>query len=333
MNNEQSFDAKNYLKEELYALVKNDPLVFDFLQEAILDGIWYWDLENPTHEWMSSKFWTTFGYDPSDKKHLASEWQEMIHPQDLTVAQKNVQKHIKDPSYPYDQIVRYKHKEGHYVWVRCRGLALYDHNGNATRLIGAHTNITGIMNKQQELVREQLSNRERVKDLDIQKFALQELEQRYSFLEYKLSTLDVKDEITHLYSLEGFYNVTSSLVLSAIRLDIPVNLFSLRVVNHEYIKNNIAEAEVKAKLATLQKIIVSEYNDMELAFVSGGFIFGLSIGYSQEDALNKMQNIKEEIKTYNWSIVKPEISVKTCTKDSLDEYSFKVLENWIVELG
>ena len=46
-----------------------------------------------------------------------------------------------------------------------------------------------------------------------------------------------------------------------------------------------------------------------------------------------MQNIKEEIKTYNWSIVKPEISVKTCTKDSLDEYSFKVLENWIVELG
>lgn len=59
---------KNYLQQELYNLIKTDDLIFDFLQEGSLDGIWYWDLEKPENEWMSPKFWTTFGYEPSEKK-------------------------------------------------------------------------------------------------------------------------------------------------------------------------------------------------------------------------------------------------------------------------
>lgn len=35
----------NYLKKELYELIKNDETIFDFIQESALDGMWYWDLE------------------------------------------------------------------------------------------------------------------------------------------------------------------------------------------------------------------------------------------------------------------------------------------------
>lgn len=40
----------NYLKEELYELIKTDESIFDFIQESSLDGLWYWDLEHPEEE-------------------------------------------------------------------------------------------------------------------------------------------------------------------------------------------------------------------------------------------------------------------------------------------
>jgi PAS domain S-box-containing protein len=116
----------HYLKNELDALMKRDHSIFKFFQDGSLDGVWYWDLENPTNEWMSRRFWITLGYDPEEKKHLASEWQTLIHPDDLAVALENFEKHCSDPSHPYDQVVRYRHKNGSTVWVRCRGIAIRD---------------------------------------------------------------------------------------------------------------------------------------------------------------------------------------------------------------
>ena len=139
----------NYLKEELYSLIKSDSELFDFIQDGSLDGIWYWDLEHPENEWMSDKFWEIFGYDPQTKKHLASEWQDMIFKEDLEVALDNFQKHYEDPNHPYDQIVRYRHKNGSTVWVRCRGIMIRDDSGKPLRMLGAHTDITKL--KQTEL--------------------------------------------------------------------------------------------------------------------------------------------------------------------------------------
>ena len=143
----------NYLKKELYERIKVDEAIFDFLQNAALDGIWYWDLKNPENEWMSPKFWQTFGLDPDDKKHASSEWQSIIFKSDLEVATENLKKHLDDPSYPYDQIVRYKHKNGSTVWIRCRGMAIRDHKGKPIRLLGAHMDITELMKSQDELKR------------------------------------------------------------------------------------------------------------------------------------------------------------------------------------
>lgn len=38
---------ENYLKNELYNLIKEDSSIFEFIQSGSLDGIWYWDLEKP----------------------------------------------------------------------------------------------------------------------------------------------------------------------------------------------------------------------------------------------------------------------------------------------
>ena len=87
------------MKEELYQLVREDPAIFEFLQNGSLDGIWYWDLENPETKWMSPRFWNVFGYDPAEKPHLADAGQDMIHADDLKLAIDHFQKHCDDPNH------------------------------------------------------------------------------------------------------------------------------------------------------------------------------------------------------------------------------------------
>ena len=140
---------KHYLETELETLVQTDPTIWQFLREGSLDGVWYWDLENPEHEYMSPEFWRLFGFNPSDKKHLAAEWQDLIFPEDLELAKENVAKHCADPNHPYDQVVRYHCANGGVAWVRCRGIAVRDETGKAIRLLGAHNDITAQKEEEQ----------------------------------------------------------------------------------------------------------------------------------------------------------------------------------------
>jgi len=147
----QQASAAHYLEDELYRLVREDPAIFDFLQDGSLDGLWYWDLEAPEHEWMSPRFWQVLGYDPGAMPHRAEAWQDMIHPDDLALARENLKRHCDDPTHPYDQVVRYRHRDGSTVWVRCRGIAIRDSRGKPMRMLGAHTDLTAVKEREAEL--------------------------------------------------------------------------------------------------------------------------------------------------------------------------------------
>jgi len=141
----------HYLEKELYEKIRQDASIFMFLQDAALDGVWYWDLENPEHEWLSEKLWKTFGYDPSKKEHLSREWQDLINQEDLRTVKKAIYKHLNNPQNLFDEVVRYQHKSGHTVWVRCRGIAIFDGDGKARRMLGAHTDVTELKNTEHHL--------------------------------------------------------------------------------------------------------------------------------------------------------------------------------------
>ena len=135
---------KHYLHSELESLITRDAAMWNFICAGSLDGVWYWDLENPENEWMSPEFWALFGHDPVSKRHDPAEWQEMIFKEDLQHALDNFHKHCADPSHPYDQIVRYRHKNGSTVWVRCRGIAIRNEDGKPVRMLGAHNDVTAL---------------------------------------------------------------------------------------------------------------------------------------------------------------------------------------------
>ncbi|GAA3513271.1 hypothetical protein GCM10022393_28830 [Aquimarina addita] len=158
-----NYSLDNYLKTELYELIQNDAKVFEFIQDSVLDGIWFWDLDHPENEWMSPKFWTTLGYDPNKMPHRSSAWQEIINQNDLKEAMVNFTKHCRDSTFEYDQIVRYTHKLGHTVWIQCRGLAIRDDFGKPLRMLGAHSDITKLK-KAEENLKKQLDRYQHIID-------------------------------------------------------------------------------------------------------------------------------------------------------------------------
>ena len=144
----------HYLETELRNLIAQEQSTWDFLQQGSLDGVWYWDLEDPDSEWMSPEFWKLFGVDPSTKPHSPSAWQDIIFEEDLAIALENFQKHCADPNHPYDQTVRYRHADGSTVWVRCRGVAIRDEMGRPVRMLGAHNDLTAVKRAEEEARRE-----------------------------------------------------------------------------------------------------------------------------------------------------------------------------------
>lgn len=147
---ELSAQSEHYLETELNELFRNDANIWKFVQHGSLDGVWYWDLENPDAEWMSPEMWRLFGVDPSTKSHNPAEWQDLIFPEDLQVALENFEAHCKDPDHPYDQVVRYKHADGSTVWVRCRGVAIRDGTGKPIRMLGAHNDLTPLKQAEEQ---------------------------------------------------------------------------------------------------------------------------------------------------------------------------------------
>ncbi len=141
-----------HLKKELYSLIQSDESIFDFIQESALDGLWYWDLENPENEWMNAKFWTVLGYNPDEMPHKSTAWQNIINQDDLKLASENFTKHCENPNHPYDQVVRYTHKNGSTVWIRFRGMAIRDKEGKPIRMLGAHQDVSEIKNREHQLI-------------------------------------------------------------------------------------------------------------------------------------------------------------------------------------
>ena len=130
-------DGTHYLEREFRAMMR-DPQTSFFLDSEILDGFWYWDLTDPIHEWMSPGFWRALGFDPDERQHLASEWKDLIFPEDGRAAEECFRRHREDPSIPYDQLVRYRTADGGTVVVRCQGTAIRK-DGVPTRMMGIHT--------------------------------------------------------------------------------------------------------------------------------------------------------------------------------------------------
>ena len=131
----------HYLEKELYDRITEGNQVFDFLQKSVLDGIWYLDLENANNQFISPGFFRIFGYENSDFTENGKHWTSLIHPDDLKKSEELMAAHFANPEIPFEQIVRYQHKNGSNVWIRCKGIAIRNENGKPIRMLGVHATL------------------------------------------------------------------------------------------------------------------------------------------------------------------------------------------------
>jgi PAS domain-containing protein/CheY-like chemotaxis protein len=131
----------HYLEEELTSKYGFDSTILTILSNKVISGIWFWDLENPEEEYFDDQFWLTLGYDPKEMPQKSDVWQSLVFEEDLQLAIKLVQEHIENPSIAYKQVLRYKHKQGHTIYIHCTGQAVL-REGKPVRLLGVHFDIT-----------------------------------------------------------------------------------------------------------------------------------------------------------------------------------------------
>ncbi|WP_237154941.1 PAS domain-containing sensor histidine kinase [Oryzibacter oryziterrae] len=137
------------LRDELYRLMQTDEKAIDFLMNGVLDGVWYADLENPEHEWLSPRYKELFGYADDEIDNPIGWWRTAMFPEDVEIADENFRRAVADPNYRYAHVVRFRHKDGRTIWVHCRGHLIRNAEGKPIRLLGCHVDATRLMEMEQ----------------------------------------------------------------------------------------------------------------------------------------------------------------------------------------
>lgn len=105
------------------------------------DGLWDWNLR--TNEIYFGPRWKTMlGCEEYEITNHPDEWFSRIHPDDLAQVKAKIDRHLQGETLHFESEYRMRHKDGCYRWVLCRGVAVRDIKGQATRMAGSQTDIT-----------------------------------------------------------------------------------------------------------------------------------------------------------------------------------------------
>lgn len=120
--------------------------------ESTLAGYWDWNLQDNT-EYLSPMFKRMFGYEDHELENSPEAWQKLMHPDDLPGVFEVFQRHVESRGQvPFYSEVRYRHRDGSWVWVICGGRVVeWAENGEALRMVGCHVDITARKQAENEL--------------------------------------------------------------------------------------------------------------------------------------------------------------------------------------
>jgi len=114
---------------------------FDLAMRGSNDGLWDWNLE--TNEVYFSPRWKEMlGYTDHEFTPHLSEWRNRIHPEDFSRVIAEVTAYLEKTFPIYQTVHRLQHRDGHYVWLLTRGIALWNEQGQPYRMVGTNADLT-----------------------------------------------------------------------------------------------------------------------------------------------------------------------------------------------
>jgi diguanylate cyclase (GGDEF)-like protein/PAS domain S-box-containing protein len=105
------------------------------------DGLWDWKLD--TNEIYFSLRWRQMlGYSDGDLRSTPEDWFSRIHPADQDRVTAEMGEHQAGLTSEFVSEYRMRHRDGTFIWMLSRGIAVRDAEGNAIRMAGSQTDIT-----------------------------------------------------------------------------------------------------------------------------------------------------------------------------------------------
>ena len=127
-------------REERYALVA----------EGANDGLWDWDLVADSL-YLSPRWKEMLGLTGDEQTASPDAWLSRVHPDDLPELRDKIERHLGGELEQLEDEHRVRHEDGHYLWTRVRGLAVFDDQQLPLRMAGSQTDITAQIAAQEKL--------------------------------------------------------------------------------------------------------------------------------------------------------------------------------------
>ncbi|WP_455371534.1 PAS domain S-box protein, partial [Petrachloros mirabilis] len=185
---------------------------FEWMVNATHDGVYDWDLLNHT-VFYSPRWKEMHGFQESELLETSKDWSDRIHPDDRSRVLGTLEAYWQQEHPEFWEEYRIRRKDGTYMWVLDRGIAIRDDQGRAIRMVGAETDITW-RKEAEETLRRQEHEFHALADNVPAFFAYIGLDRRYRYVNKRYEELFglptdeiVKMTVEQLLGREGYAQV------------------------------------------------------------------------------------------------------------------------------
>jgi diguanylate cyclase (GGDEF)-like protein/PAS domain S-box-containing protein len=130
-------------QEQLHRSEERHRIFMETTNDAI------WEEANGTR-WLSDRWYEITGFSPEDMEDLM-HLEDLIHPSDRKKVEKSITNHIKNKTPYYYCEYRIETKSGEYKWIKAKGKAIENKDGNDYRIIGMHMDMSELNEYKQKI--------------------------------------------------------------------------------------------------------------------------------------------------------------------------------------
>ena len=148
------YDTHEALEQQIDELAASEER-YALAQRGANDGLWDWDLERD-ELYVSSRWAAMIGYDADELDASPREWMERVHADDADRVRSEFARHLAGDIPHFECEFRMRHRDGHWLWVLARGVAVREGDAPPHRCAGSLTDVSERKAFEDQLLRQAL---------------------------------------------------------------------------------------------------------------------------------------------------------------------------------
>jgi len=136
-------------RSQAEASLKDSQERFALAVEGAQDGIFDWNMHDNTL-YFSAQFFRILGYEKT-RNYSLNDFIELLHPDDKDKSWATIAAGDRQCKPEYAKEFRLRHQSGRWIWIQARGKILFDDKLCPYRIVGAHTDISQVVQANEKL--------------------------------------------------------------------------------------------------------------------------------------------------------------------------------------